>query len=487
MSQGMMVVICLSIYLCLLLVMGFYAKSTRKSQSLKAFYLADNGLSSFVLLFTLYATQYSANTLLIVPAEVVNQGYGMILILGYMTAIVVCYLMYAPALYQLARTRDYITPGDYLDDRFDSPRLTLVANIVFLIVSTNYLLAQLMAMGYITESLTGGLISYEVGVCALACIVIVYESLGGMRAVAWTDVLQGGMLLVGLVGIFIIVGPTPSRLGEVSEWLLKHDLSRIQVPSFDFQIYWASTVLMVGMGAAIYPQAIQRLYAARSLRTLRRSLSWMVIMPMFTVLILFLLGVLSIPQYEMFDESVSQDAVLPEMLHFWSEQSVAAEILVLLITVGLIAAIMSTADSVLLSMSSIIVKDMVAKNRWSLAPEEKLTRFGKWISILIMMVLIFWALNPQVTLFGLIELKMQLLVQLAPLFLLGLYYKVRSKSLFLGLLTGLFISLFCFLQGVKDLWYIQIGVVALVVNVVVVLLCEVFFRSAVSQRIKNIK
>lgn len=482
MREGMVVIICLSIYIGLLLIMGFYAKSTRKSESLKAFYLADNGLSSFVLLFTLYATQYSANTLLIVPAEVVNQGYGMILILGYMTAIVVCYLMYAPALYQRARTRDYITPGDYFDDRFDSPGLSLLANAVFLIVSTNYLLAQLMAMGYITESLTGGLISYEIGVCALACIVIVYESLGGMRAVAWTDVLQGGMLLVGLVGIFIIVGPNPSRLGEVSEWLIENDSGWIDVPSFDFQIYWASTVFMVGMGAAIYPQAIQRLYAARSLRSLKRSLSWMVIMPMFTVLILFLLGVLSIPHYEIIEGS-GQDAVLPEMLHYWSEQSVIAGILVLLITVGLIAAIMSTADSVLLSMSSIIVKDIIAKNKWSSLPEEKLTRYGKWISVIIMVALIFWALNPQVTLFGLIELKMQLLIQLAPLFLFGLYYNTRSQSLFLGLMIGLIIAIVCFLLGVKNLWHVQIGVIALVINVLIVLFSESVFRSGESPKI----
>ena len=146
--------------------------------------------------------------MLVVPAEVVNQGLGMVLVLGYMTAVVVCYLLFAPKLYRLSQLRGYITPADFLFDRFASKQLIWIADAVFLVVCMNFLLAQLMAIGLTSpESVTLGAVPYWAGVVGLAVVVLIYESLGGMKAVAWTDVLQGGMLLVGLLGIFISIRP----------------------------------------------------------------------------------------------------------------------------------------------------------------------------------------------------------------------------------------------------------------------------------------
>ena len=322
--------------------------------------MAGNGLGSFVLLLTLYATQYSANTMLVTPAEVVNRGMGMILVLAYMTAIVIVYLTFAPQLYRIAARNDFITPGDWFDYRFNHKGLSLLANIIILLVSINYLLSQLMAMGHITVGVTEGKIPYWMGVIFLAFVVMIYETLGGMRAVAWTDVIQGIMLLLGIVGIFLLVMPGSTELAEISQWLIENEPQKIGVPEMEFQIYWLSTVLMIGLGGAVYPQVVQRIYAAKSVKVLRQSLGAMVFMPLITVLILFLLGVISIPHFAA-AESISIDTVLPEMLRHWGQISPLAFGLSVLVIVGLLAAIMSTADSVLLSLSSIVAKDILGK------------------------------------------------------------------------------------------------------------------------------
>ncbi|MEM7380925.1 MAG: hypothetical protein AAF361_06980 [Bacteroidota bacterium] len=241
-------IICIAGYLILLIALGLWANSRRKSNSLKDFYLAGGGLGSFVLLFTLYATQYSANTMLVTPAEVVNQGMGMILILGYLTAVVVFYLTFAPQLYQISRKFNFITPGDWFDHRFNLPKLTLLANIILVIVSVSFLLSQLMAMGHIVNGATNGEIPYWVGVVALAFVVIVYETLGGMRAVAWTDVIQGVMLFAGLIGLFFLVVPDTTELQKISIWLIENEPQKIEVPEAGFRIYWASILLMIGLG-----------------------------------------------------------------------------------------------------------------------------------------------------------------------------------------------------------------------------------------------
>jgi Na+/proline symporter len=481
MNNDYIILTCLVGYVLVLLGLGVIANKSKKEVSLKEFYLAGGRMTAFVLVFTLYATQYSANTILLVPAEVVNKGYGMIFILGYLTAMAILFLSYSPTLYHLAKKESFITPSDYLDHRYNHKYLSLTASIVYILVSINYILAQLLAMGYIIESITGGILPYWSGVVSFAIVVIIYETLGGMRAVAWTDVIQGLLLFVGILGIFFIILPTPEKLAEVTKWMLEVKPYKVNVPTGEFQLYWASSVLMIGLGGAIYPQAIQRIFAAKNLKNLKNSLSFMVMMPFFTVFILFLLGIMVMPEYADVATAVNKDNVLPSMLHIWGEQSTFALVMSIMVTLGLVAAIMSTADSVLLTMSSIFVKDIFSKYSWKNTPEIELTHLGKIISIIIMIVLVLVALNPNLSLWGLVELKMQLLVQVTPLFILGIHTSISARSAFFGLLVGLAIAVLAFFINVKNIGGIQIGLIGLILNVTTIFLFHNFTKKGSKQ------
>ena len=222
---------------------------------------------------------------------------------------------------------------------------------------------------------------------------------------------------------------------------------------------------MVGLGGAVYPQVIQRIYAAKSKKSLKQSLGAMVFMPLVTVLILFLLGVVSI-SYFAENEMVARDAVLPTMLRHWGSISNLAFGLTILVIVGLLAAIMSTADSVLLSLSSIIAKDILGKSILKESTDVKLTQVGKIFSWIIMFIMVLVALQPSISLWGLIELKMQLLVQTAPLFLLGIHARsVTSRGMMWGLSIGLGFALLTFMMDWKTITGIQSGLVGLALNV----------------------
>lgn len=62
-------------YLLFMLGLGYLAKRARRSESLSDFHLAGKNLGGFVLLLTLYATQYSGNTLLGYPGEAYRRGF----------------------------------------------------------------------------------------------------------------------------------------------------------------------------------------------------------------------------------------------------------------------------------------------------------------------------------------------------------------------------------------------------------------------------
>ncbi len=253
--------------LALVVAIGYRSRRAGK-QALSDFYLAGRGLGGFVLLLTLYATQYSGNTLLGYPGEAYRVGFSWVMSIGFMMAVIVVYQLFAPRLHLVARQHGFVTPGDWITHRFRSPILTLLANIMLVVAISNYLLAQLMAMGHVTEGLSGGAVPYWVGVVSLTLVVIIYETVGGMRAVAWTDCVQGGMLAVGLVGLLVVVAPTPGHLEELTRAIAVTQPDKVAVPSWEVCRNWFSTILLIGCSAAVYPHAVQRIYAAQSLATL---------------------------------------------------------------------------------------------------------------------------------------------------------------------------------------------------------------------------
>jgi SSS family solute:Na+ symporter/sodium/pantothenate symporter len=464
------------LYLLALLYVGVVARRARQSESLGDFYLAGRGLGAFVLFATLYATQYSGNSFLGYPGEAYRIGFAWVMSVGFMTAIIVAYLLFAPQLYRESRRLPLVTPGDWLDHRFGSRPLTLVANLVFVAAISNYLLAQLMAMGHVVDGLSGGVIPYWAGVVGLTAVILVYETLGGMRAVAWTDAVQGALILVGLGGILAAVIPSPAHLAAVTEWVATVAPEKAAVPPWTVCVTWASTLLLIGISGAVYPQAIQRIYAARSARALKRGVSAMVCMPLVTMVPIFLIGIVSLRELTAL-EGIAADQVMPLMLARWASSSVWLYAASLAVMLAVVAAIMSTADSVLLTLSSIIAKDFMGKTFLKGALDARLTRAGKASAWAIVAALVAVALVPRMTLWGLIELKMEILIQVSPLFILGIHWhRLTAPAALAGTIVGLTVSFALPLFGYARPFGVHDGTIGWLANLLV---CVALSRLAI--------
>ena len=401
MSFGAAVVASLAAYIAVLAALGIHARRARSSETLADFYLAGRGLGGVVLLFTLYATQYSGNTLVGYPGEAYRVGFPWVMSVGFMLAIVVVYLLIAPRLRAAGARNGFVTPADWLDHRFGHPGLTGVTNLLMAAAIANYLLAQLMAMGHVVAGLSDGAIPYATGVLVLAAAILGYELLGGLRAVAWTDCLQGALLAVGLSGLLAATLFSGEGIGAAAEWVLANQPEKGLRPGGAMQATWASTVLLIGFSGAVYPQAIQRIFAARSTTSLRKALAALGFLPFLTTLPVFLVGILALPRLGGLN-GIAADQVLPALLRGWAAESEWMFAMSLLTVVGVIAAIMSTADSVLLTLSSMLAKDFVAPalRRRGVVAETRITRIGKGLSLAIMGVLTAVALTPRISLWG---------------------------------------------------------------------------------------
>ncbi len=452
-------------YVAGLAVIAELARRARRDDSPADHFLASRDLGVFVLFLTLYATAYSGNSLLGYPGEAYRRGFSWIMATGFMMSIVVAFHLLVPRLRPVAVREGFVTPGDWVRHRFGAEpagnALRLAVAGLMIVALANFLFAQLKAMGVMAEHVTGGIVSYELGVCLLAATVLFYETLGGMRAVAWTDAGQAILMLVGLSALLGWLLIEAGGLASLSEAVAAVRPETIEVPSTRERTNWFSTIVLMGLASVVYPQAIQRVYAARSGRTLQRSMALMTFMPITTTLVVTLIGLAAIPRFTGLG-AVEADSVMPRLLEEWAAAGPVALVAAVLVFLGAPAAIMSTADSVLLSLGSMLAEDLLGRAHW----DAGATRLGKRIAAFVMVAMAGLALVARdVTLWGLIELKMELLIQCVPAFLLALHWRgLRAGPVLVGILAGSLLAVGGALLGEKRLAGIHIGVVGLVLN-----------------------
>jgi Na+/proline symporter len=339
--------------------------------------------------------------------------------------------------------------------------LLLGVSVLMAVALSNFLFAQLKAMGELAEQFTGGVIPYEWGVALLAGMILFYETVGGMRAVAWTDAFQGVLMLVGLGALLHWLLADSGGLGLLTDQILEVRPGAADLPDTREQINWFSTIVLMGLASVVYPQAIQRIYAARSGRVLRRSLALMSFMPLATTLVVTLIGLAAISRFQGLGD-FEADRVMPLLLGEWAREGLGFSIAAMIVFMGALAAIMSTADSVLLSLGSVAAEDLFGRAR----REAGTTRFGKRIAAALMVGMALLAIGARnVTLWGVIELKMELLIQCVPVFLIAIHWsRFRARPALLGLVLGVGIVILGAALDSKRIFGVHIGVIGLAVN-----------------------
>lgn len=436
----------IGVYLAALLAIGVAGRLARRENTLRDFYLGGGRLGLLVLFFTLYATQYSGNTMIGFPAQAYRSGFVFLSSVTFMACVVGAYLIFAPRLHRLAKERQYVTPCDYLQDRFGHRALTLLCSGVFIVALANFVLSNLKAVGHLVEAATGGAVPFAAGVIGLALVMVIYQTLGGMRSVAWTDLLQGVLLLIGSIWIFFLLQQNLGGLAGIGEALKQERPEFWAPPDAGMKIAWLSTLLLIFFGVALYPQAIQRIYAAHDAKTLRRSLQLMVFMPLLTTFLVLHLGWMGAAIFPGLDREGSEEIAIQMLNHLGTDGAMSRLLLTFFIA-AVMAAIMSTVDSAQLSISSMVTRDWIGCWKPGLS-EARLTLTGKTASWIIMGLMVWGALALPATIWELVELKLELLCQIAPALFLGLFCKrIHSGYLLAGIGVGLTVSAVLLLGG----------------------------------------
>ena len=410
-AQASISQVVLAVYLFGLLALAVVGY-LRSEASEEDFYLAGRQQGVITTSLTIMATFFSSAALLGVPAWVYRDGVAPMLFALNLPVAGAAIYVFGARFARLGRRFGYLTPADLVCDYYGQTAVLrlLVAAVGFLYV-VPYVVMQLQAGGYLASRLFPAEESFvwagqewstfELGATALGILTMVYVLVGGMRCVAWTDVIQGGLLLSGmlLAGLATVVamGGVAGFFGKVAS--LPREALSLPGATGAWPPFKLLTICMfASLASMIQPGQWMRYYAARSTETLRRSaLIFASVLPC-----CFLFGVMLValgaralyppedtptgllPHPTLGDEARDADQVVIVMMqsHIPELLGVFGVGLVAILMVAILAASMSTADSNLHALSALLTRDTYDQFIHPRATEQERAWVGRIVIVI---------------------------------------------------------------------------------------------------------
>ena len=227
-QQDVAILIPFALYMLGVLVITVLSNRRQQTDDFSTeYYVAGRSFGAWVLAMSWVATLASGGSFLGYPSLVYSYGWSMAFWVSGSTVTAVIGLgVVGKRINRLARQTGALTLVDLLRDRFASRQLGVVYTVVILITTSVYLIAQFVAGARILENILET--SYTMGLLLFTVSVVAYTTYGGFRAVAWTDTLQGVVMIVGVVLLVPVTLWAVASLGEDRITDLEAEVQRIR-------------------------------------------------------------------------------------------------------------------------------------------------------------------------------------------------------------------------------------------------------------------
>lgn len=364
------------------IVIALCVRVTRRAPEVDELYLAGRSLGPMVIGLSLFASNISSTTLIGLPGAAWESGIS-VANYEWMAALV---LLFSAAYVVPVFIRQRITTvPELLERRFDARvRKYLSGASLFLSVVLDTA-GSLYAGSLVLMLFVPGL-TLAPTCAALALFAGLYTAAGGLRAVAYTDVLQAVVLLVGSLTLTIIVfGQFDYSWASVVSQVEGDKLSLIR-PLDDPALPWLGTLIGLPILGFYYwtmnQYVAQRLLGARDTEAAARGAMIAAALKLLPLLIMVLPGAMAAA---LFTDLERADTVFPRLIAEYAPAGLAG-----LMLAGLMAAIMSSVDSTLNSASTLIMVDFVQPRRPDLSARQ-LASLGRWTTLGLMLLAALWA------------------------------------------------------------------------------------------------
>jgi len=459
-------------YLALTLLLGVLAGRVGRGD-VTDYVAGERAFGPVVMYFVMGATIFSAYALLGTPQRVVEKGSDAFYIIAYGAVGFVPVFFFGARVRRIGARFGFVTQAEMIGARFESRLVTGLMGAATVVAFIPYLVIQFKGAGVVMHAVTGW--PPIVGAAVAYAVVVTYVVMGGVRGVAWTNVLQGAAMLVVVwwLGLWIPeqlfggVGPMFDRV--VAE---RPDALVLPGPGPTSPAQYSAEVLVSVLGFTMWPQVFMKCFTARSARLVQLSA---VLYPTF---LFFLVPLLFLGYAALLAGGPHDDSVLlwivarPELGD--------TTLLVGIVAFAVLAASMSTGDALLHAGASIAVRDVLVGALRLRLSDGVQTAVMRWLVVgIAVFVLAIFEAAGRTSIVDLLLLAYAVPIQFLPLTLAALYWpRANRVGAVLGLGTGLAtcVLLFVVKRAAPDLYTvlnpadIQIGVIGGLVHTVALVL-----------------
>lgn len=422
-------------YLILLLIIGIVSMKF-SSKGIGEFFLGGRKMNRFVVALSAVVSGRSSWLLIGVTGMAYLRGASAVwAVVGYTIVEFLLFVFVAPRLRRETEQLDALTIPDYLSTKYDGKNQSIrwVSTLIIVLFMTAYISAQFLGGGKTFAASFH--ISPQSGIYVTAGVVLLYTVLGGFLAVSITDVVQAFFMIFGLVILPILVG-----IKEGNFFFFVDILKEISPKHIDPLAISAGGLigfLGIGLGSPGNPHILVRYMSIEKEEQLKTSALvgtfWNVVMGWSAVFI-GLMGKALYPNI-MALPGGDKESIFPYLA-----QNYLHPILFGIVIASIFAAIMSTADSMLLVVSSSIIRDIYQKifHPEEEIPEKSMVFYSRVIIILVILLAILLGFVASKVVFWLVLFAWGGLgAAFGPPVILSLFYPYTTRR---GILSGMIIG-----------------------------------------------
>ena len=410
-SNYHLIIAALAGYFVVFLLISVAAKR-RLTEEAGDYIVASRNLGWLVVTFTMFASVLSGVGMAGLPGTVYTFGAPFVVSMlagNSVAAMLMWYL--GPRIWVLGKHYHFTTPGDLLGEYYQSDTIRLYTVVASLLYNIAYIVAQLLAGGILLNVLSGNTLSPGLGSAIIAVIVVVHVVSSGLRGIAWLDFFNGWLILAMLVfyGVSILAaaggaGGVIEGLGAIrDQFITIPGLQGVYTPSY---IYGIAIGLSLG-SVVLSPSMWIRMYSARSKSHFAKISGMMLLLWGLA----FVFGTFLIGAY---GRTVFSEVESPDFISSLLAFKVMPAFFAALFLVAVLAAIISTTDTYMHTLTATVVRDLIRAVMWKGMDGSREVRLNRSIIIIVAAVGLLLALSNPVLITPLAIFAGAITIQLLP-------------------------------------------------------------------------
>ena len=437
------------LYLILLIAIGIWTFKFNKTQ--EDYFLAGRKLGPWVVAFSERASGESAWLLLALPGAAITIGLSESwAVIGIICGIIGSWYLIAEKLREQTEKYNALTIPEYLHRRYNdsSNIIRLFSALIIAFFFLFYVSAQFHASGKVLNSLFN--LNPLIGISVGALVIIVYTIMGGFLAVAWTDLIQG-ILMIGTLIILPIVGFIEMANADISikeELENAHTIYNNNNASIFMGKKGFDAIIVIfgglswGLGYLGQPHLVIRYMAIRSSKDVKVARKIAILWAIPGITGAFFVGIVALMYFGKFQfQSIDPEQAMPMLASHLLHPIIAG-----LFISGAVAAMMSTADSQLLVSTSAITEDLIHQYLNINISNINLVRLSRTVIIILGLIAYGIALYSEINgnnIFSVVSYAWSGLGSaFGPSLVMTLWWeKTTRKGVIAGILTGFFTTI----------------------------------------------